>query len=75
MADDSDAFLVPEGHYFAMGDNRDNYSDSRFNVGFVPQENLVGRAEAIFFSNDGSFLHFWTWPWSLRFSRFFNGVN
>ena len=74
-ADNTLVYTVPEGHYFAMGDNRDNSSDSRFNVGFVPQENLVGRAEAIFFSNDGSFLHFWTWPWSLRFSRFFNGVN
>lgn len=74
-ADNTLAFTVPEGHYFAMGDNRDNSSDSRFNVGFVPRENLVGRADVIFFSNDGAFLAFWNWPWSLRFSRFFNGIN
>lgn len=74
-ADNTLVFTVPTDHYFAMGDNRDNSSDSRFNVGFVPQENLVGRAEVIFFSNDGSFLHFWRWPWSLRFSRFFDGVS
>lgn len=74
-ADNTLIFTVPEGHYFAMGDNRDNSSDSRFNVGFVPRENLVGRADVIFFSNDGPFLYFWNWPWSLRFSRFFNGVN
>lgn len=74
-SDNTPLFTVPEDHFFAMGDNRDNSSDSRFGVGFVPKENLVGRAEVIFFSNDGSFLEFWRWPWSLRFNRFFGGVN
>jgi len=76
-ADNTPLYKVPEGHYFAMGDNRDNSRDSRYlmDVGYIPMENLVGRAEVIFFSNDGSFLHFWRWPMSLRFSRFFGGVN
>lgn len=75
--DNTQVYTVPEGHYFAMGDNRDNSQDSRWlnSVGFIPKENLVGRAEVIFFSNDGSFLEFWTWPWSLRFSRFFTGID
>jgi len=75
--DNTPLFRVPAGHYFAMGDNRDNSRDSRYSieVGFIPAENLVGRADMIFFSNDGSFLKFWTWPWSLRFSRFFNGIE
>ena len=57
-------------------DNRDNSQDSRtIGVGFVPAANLVGRAEVIFFSNNGSFWTFWNWPSSLRLGRFFSGVN
>lgn len=76
-ADNTPLYSVPEGHYFAMGDNRDNSRDSRYlmDVGFIPRENLVGRADVIFFSNDGPFLAFWKWPWSLRFGRFFDGVG
>lgn len=74
-ADNTPIFTVPEGHYFGMGDNRDNSSDSRFGVGFIPKENLVGRADVIFFSNSGSFWQVWTWPKSLRFERFFDGIN
>jgi len=74
-ADNTPIFKVPEGHYFGMGDNRDNSSDSRFSVGFIPKENLVGRAEVIFFSNTGSFWQIWTWPKSLRFERFFDGIK
>lgn len=73
-ADDTKLFVVPEGHYFFMGDNRDNSVDSRFDeVGFVPEENIVGRAEMIFFSAStaGSLFNPLTWPSSLRFSRFF----
>jgi signal peptidase I len=62
-----------------MGDNRDNSTDSRFlsDVGFVPFENLVGRAEILFFSidDDASFLQVWKWPGSVRWSRIFHLVH
>ena len=79
--DDTKVFKVPEGHYFMMGDNRDNSSDSRASVGFVPLENLVGRAEIIFFSAavdepDGMrWVSPWTWPLDIRWTRFFNLVR
>ena len=71
--DNTREFLVPEGHYFMMGDNRDNSADSRLAVGFVPFENLVGRAEMIFFSigGDTSPLEIWKWPSELRPGRLF----
>ncbi len=77
LGDDTREFLVPEGHYFAMGDNRDNSSDSRFTVGFVPAENLVGRANVIFFSIAGghSPMEVWQWPTQLRFSRLLTWVD
>jgi signal peptidase I len=76
-ADNTDVFTVPEGQYFFMGDNRDNSQDSRFSqavggVGFVPAENLIGRADRIIFSSAGkSMLYFWTW----RADRFFKAVE
>lgn len=73
--DNTDVFTVPEGHYFMMGDNRDGSQDSRVmsEVGYVPFENFVGRAENLFFSVDESaqIWEFWKWPTSLRFKRFF----
>lgn len=75
--DNTGIYLVPEGHYFFMGDNRDNSSDSRLpqsagGVGFVPYENLIGRADRIMFSSAGrSMLFFWTW----RSDRFFKAVR
>ncbi len=74
-SDNTGVFEVPPGHFFMVGDNRDDSSDSRFQLGFVPLENLVGRAEFLFFSVDGSFWRVWEWPWTLRGSRFFMGVN
>lgn len=78
LKDNTEVYRVPEGHYFMMGDNRDNSTDSRFltDVGFVPFENFIGRAEFIFFSVDADARawEFWRWPWTLRPSRIFNGL-
>ncbi len=75
MLDDTEVFTVPENHYFMMGDNRDNSSDSRI-FGFVPAQNLEGKARFIFYSNNGtgSFWQFWKWGDSLRLERFFKGI-
>jgi signal peptidase I len=75
--DNTQVFEVPPAHYFFMGDNRDNSLDSRFDVGFVPYENLVGPARIIFFSvrNGAHPLAFWRWPTDLRPSRLFKGVS
>ena len=75
--DNTPIYTVPEGHYFFMGDNRDNSTDSRvpqaaLGVGFVPSENLIGRADRVIFSSAGrSMLYFWTW----RSDRFFKGLD
>lgn len=77
--DNTIEYVVPAGHVFAMGDNRDNSLDSRAmnSVGFIPIENLVGRAEFIFFSVDGSaaWWEVWGWPFAIRWSRIFSGVR
>lgn len=69
--------VVREGHFFAMGDNRDNSLDSRADVGQVPFENLVGRAEILFFSHDSSsaWWKFWTWPSTIRFGRIGDAIE
>ncbi len=77
VGDNTREFVVPAGHYFMMGDNRDNSADSRFSVGYVPEENLVGRANIIFFSiaDGASPLEIWKWPTDMRPSRLFNFVR
>ena len=77
--DNTPEYVVPEGHFFFMGDNRDNSRDSRvlYDVGYVPLDNLVGRAEFLFFSHDdsASWWQVWRWPWVIRFSRIFGGID
>lgn len=77
--DNTAPYSVPEGHYFVMGDNRDNSQDSRVQeeVGYVPYDNIVGRADFLFFSVDeeASLFKPWRWPFDIRYSRIFNGIN
>ncbi|WP_322097272.1 signal peptidase I [Pelagibius sp. Alg239-R121] len=74
--DNTRAYTVPEGHYFGMGDNRDNSQDSRV-IGFIPAENLIGRAEFLFFSHDSSarIWEIWKWPSAIRFGRLGDGID
>jgi signal peptidase I len=71
--DNTPVYEVPSGHFFMMGDNRDNSTDSRVlsQVGYVPLENIIGRAQVIFFSIRGGehAWEVWTWPWSVRWER------
>jgi len=77
--DNTQIYTVPEGHYFMMGDNRDNSQDSRVShaVGYVPFENLVGRADFIFFSTNSfaRIYEVWKWPWTIRYDRVLKDID
>lgn len=83
LRNDTPDYVVPPGYFFAMGDNRDHSADSRFmgdgseDLGFVPMENLVGRAGMIFFSVDKTHptWQVWTWPMEIRWSRLFHMIH
>jgi signal peptidase I len=77
--DNTGPYVVPPGHYFGMGDNRDNSRDSRVLdlVGYIPLKNIIGRADVIFFSNDGSaaLWEVWKWPFAIRYDRLFDLIG
>ena len=78
IVDNTNLYVVPEGHFFVMGDNRDNSQDSRFTniVGYIPIENLIGKAQFIFFSLENSrFLELWKWPKAIRTKRLFMQIQ
>ena len=75
--DNTPVYTVPPGHVFGMGDNRDDSLDSRVlsEVGYIPMENLVGRAEFIFFSYDPDPIGGGSWPITVRWSRLFQAIR
>ncbi len=77
IADNTELFVVPKNHFFVMGDNRDNSQDSRFmTVGFIPFDNLVGKARFIFFSLENSrFFEIWKWPKAIRVNRILKTIK
>ena len=77
--DNTKIYRIPEGHYFVMGDNRDNSQDSRVShmVGPIPCQNLLGKAEFLFFSTNGHarLWEFWKWPWTVRYDRLLDKIE
>ena len=75
--DNTDAFVVPENHFFFMGDNRDNSGDSRGEVGFVPRDNVLGKVWFIWYSHNyyAPLLAPWTWGKKIRWDRFGMGID
>jgi signal peptidase I len=80
LLDNTEVFHVPPDHYFMMGDNRDNSADSRdpaSGVGYVPAENLIGRAQFLFFSTNGyaDWWQVWRWPFTIRYDRLLHAIH
>lgn len=77
IVDNTEVFEVPQDSFFVMGDNRDRSDDSRISVGFVPKENLIGKARFLFFSHNdkGEFFAPWTWYNAVRWNRIFNRID
>ena len=76
--DNTRTFVVPDDHFFMMGDNRDNSNDSRTpSVGMVPYENLIGEAQFLFFSHNGTarIWEIWKWPFAIRYGRIGDGIT
>lgn len=77
MLDNTQAYVVPEGHYFMMGDNRDESGDSRIltQIGYVPEEHIIGQAQVIWFSTKAQWWEVWKWPFDIRFERLFKVIE
>ena len=75
--DNTELYTVPEKHFFFMGDDRDNSADSRAHVGFVPRDNVLGRAWFIWYSHNyyAPMVAFWTWGSKMRWGRFGMGID
>ena len=78
IVDNTNEYIVPDDHFFVMGDYRDNSQDSRFisNVGYIPMKNLIGKAQYIFFSLENSrFYELWKWPKAIRYERIIKKIK